>query len=196
MSIILSLLFYLIESFSHQHQLMIFLWSLKESKSFQVSYTLLIILANLNSVAIWTVFTRALIYNSFSHFTNPLVTVPRTLITIGITVIFLFNIFFTSLAKVQVFIFCFCIPLVITLWSAETAKNTIRKILWFCWSLGLVFSPRFGNLFIIINIYSFRVFHISVTLWFFTGVWVTASLLRSPGLLLRFWPFSVMLSFG
>ena len=27
-----------------------------------------------------------------------------------------------------------------------------------------------------------RVFHISVSWWFFTGVWVTASLLKSPGL--------------
>ena len=33
---------------------------------------------------------------------------------------------------------------------------------------------------IIIIIYSFRVFHISVSWWFFTGVWVTASLLKSP----------------
>ena len=45
-------------------------------------------------------------------------------------------------------------------------------------------------------IYSFRVFHISVTWWFFTGVWVTLSLLKSPGLLSGFWPFSAMLLFG
>ena len=32
---------------------------------------------------------------------------------------------------------------------------------------------------IIIIIYSFRVFHISVNWWFFTGVWVTASLMYS-----------------
>ena len=46
---------------------------------------------------------------------------------------------------------------------------------------------------IIISIYSFRVFHISINWWFFTGVWVTASLLKSPGLFSVFWPFSVML---
>ena len=40
-----------------------------------------------------------------------------------------------------------------------------------------------------------RAFHISVSRWFFTGVWVTASLLKSPGLFLVFWPFSTMLSF-
>ena len=37
-----------------------------------------------------------------------------------------------------------------------------------------------------------RVFHISVSWWFFTGVWVTASLLKSPGLFSVFWPFSIM----
>ena len=32
--------------------------------------------------------------------------------------------------------------------------------------------------------------------WSSSGVWVTASLLKSPGLFLVFWPFSIMLSFG
>ena len=41
-----------------------------------------------------------------------------------------------------------------------------------------------------------RTFYISVSRWFFTGVWVTASLLKFPGLFLVFWPFSIMLSFG
>ena len=49
---------------------------------------------------------------------------------------------------------------------------------------------------IIIIIYSFRVFHIRVSRWFFTGVWVTARLLKSPGLVSGFWPFSTMQSFG
>ena len=40
--------------------------------------------------------------------------------------------------------------------------------------------------------YSLRVFHISVSWWFFTGVWVTASFLKSPGLLSVFWPISTM----
>ena len=48
----------------------------------------------------------------------------------------------------------------------------------------------------VIIIYSFRVFHISVSWWFFTGVWVTASLLKSPGLVSVFWTSSAMLSFG
>ena len=37
------------------------------------------------------------------------------------------------------------------------------------------------------------VFHISVSWWSFTGVWVTASLLKFPGLSSVFWPFSIML---
>ena len=41
-----------------------------------------------------------------------------------------------------------------------------------------------------------RAFQISINRWFFTGVWVTASLLKSPGLFSVFWPFSIMLSFG
>ena len=40
------------------------------------------------------------------------------------------------------------------------------------------------GIYMIIIIYSFRVFHISVSWWFFTGVWVTASLLKCPGLVL------------
>ena len=40
--------------------------------------------------------------------------------------------------------------------------------------------------------YPIRGFPISVTWWFFTGVWVTTSLLKSPGLFLVFWMFSIM----
>ena len=45
-------------------------------------------------------------------------------------------------------------------------------------------------------IFSFGVFHISISQWSFTGVSVTASHLKSPGLFSVFWPFSIMLSFG
>ena len=37
------------------------------------------------------------------------------------------------------------------------------------------------------------VFHISAIWWSFAGDWVTASLLKSPGLFSVFWPFSIML---
>ena len=41
-----------------------------------------------------------------------------------------------------------------------------------------------------------RVFHISVSRWSFTDVWVTASLLKSLGLFSVFWPISMMQLFG
>ena len=45
-------------SFSHQRQLMVFHWSLSDSKSPHVSRTLLSILAILNNVVVWMVSTR------------------------------------------------------------------------------------------------------------------------------------------
>ena len=44
--------------------------------------------------------------------------------------------------------------------------------------------------------YLLRVFHIRFSWWSFTEVWVTASLLKSPGLFSVFWSFSIMLLFG
>ena len=40
--------------------------------------------------------------------------------------------------------------------------------------------------------YSLRIFHINFSWLFFPGVWVTASLLKSPGLFSVFWPFPIM----
>ena len=74
--------FYSFESFSLQHQLKIFNWSLSDSKSPQVSRTLLSILANFNSVVVWMVSTYIFISNSSSLFTNPSVTVVCTPLTI------------------------------------------------------------------------------------------------------------------
>ena len=65
----LSLLFYSFESFS---QLMVFHRSLSDSKSPIVSWTHLSILADLNNALVLMVFTHALIFNSFSSFTNSL----------------------------------------------------------------------------------------------------------------------------
>ena len=67
------------------------------------------------------------------------------------------------------------------------------KIVWMVSSRPLI-SKFFSS--IIIIIYPFRVFNMSVNWWFYTGVWVTASLLKSPGLVSGFWPSLAMLSFG
>ena len=41
-----------------------------------------------------------------------------------------------------------------------------------------------------------RIFHTNINWWTFTGVWVTASLLKSPGLFSVFWLILTVLSFG
>ena len=81
-------------------------WSLSD-KSPQVSRTLLSILTDLNHAVVWTVSTRPVISKSSSRCTNPLVTVPRTPITIGIIVTFMFPQFFQFPSKVLVHILLF-----------------------------------------------------------------------------------------
>ena len=98
-----------------------FHWSLSDSKSPQVSRSLLSILAVLNNVVVWMVSTRPPTSKSSSPFSNPLVTIPNAPITIGIIVTCMFHRFFNSLARSRYFII------------------------------------------IIIIIYSYRVFHISVS---------------------------------
>ena len=81
--------------------------SLNDIKSFHVFRTLLRILADLNKAEVWMVSTYPLIFKSFSPCINPLVTVPRAQITIGITVTFMFNSFlfiFQFSSKFQVLI--------------------------------------------------------------------------------------------
>ena len=62
-------------------------------------------------------------------------------------------------------------------------------------SLCVLFT-RTGAVLCIIIIYSSRVFHINVSRCFFTRVWVTVSLFKSPGFSSVFCPFSIMLSYG
>ena len=86
-------------SFSHQRKLMVFHWRLSDSKSPQVSRTLLSILAVFNNAVVWMVSTRPPTFKSSRLFNNPLVTVPKAPITIGIIVTFMFHSFFNSLVK-------------------------------------------------------------------------------------------------
>ena len=71
---------------------MVFHWSLSDSKSPRVSRTLLSILAVLNNAVVSMVSTRPLTSLSSSPFNNPLATVPKVPITIGIIVTFMFHI--------------------------------------------------------------------------------------------------------
>ena len=88
---------------------MVFHWSLSDSKSPQVSRTLLSILAVLNNAVVWMVSPRLSTSKSSSPFSNPLVTVPKAPITIGIIVTFMFQslFFFQFPSKVEVLILLF-----------------------------------------------------------------------------------------
>ena len=86
---------------------MVFHWSLSDSKSPQVTSTLLSILAVLSNAVVWMAFTRPPTSKSSSPFSNPLVTVPNAPITIGIIVTYMFNSFFQFPSKVEVLILLF-----------------------------------------------------------------------------------------
>ena len=79
---------------------MVFHWRLSDSKSPQISRTLLSILPVFNNAVVWMVSTRLPTSKSSMPFNNPLVTVPKAPITIGIIVTFMFHsFFFNSLAR-------------------------------------------------------------------------------------------------
>ena len=109
---------------------MVFHWSLSDSKSPQVSRTLLSILAVLNNAVIWKVSTRPPTSKSSSPFSNPLVTVPNAPIIIGIIVTYMFHSFFNSIARSR-YLSLFSHSFNFILWSAGTAKSTILQVLFF-----------------------------------------------------------------
>ena len=78
---------------------MVFHWSLSDSKSPQVSRTLLSILAVLNNVVVWMISICPPTSKSSSPFSNPLFNVPNAPITIGIIVTCMFHSFLNSLAR-------------------------------------------------------------------------------------------------
>ena len=130
--------------------------------------------------------TRQPTSKSSSPFINPLVTVPNAPITIGIIVTCMFHSFFSSLARSRYLSF-FSHSFSFILWSAGTANSTILQVLFFLliiiksgllsgikWSVCILKSHG--------SLCELRVFHISVSWLSFTGDWVTASLLKYPGL--------------
>ena len=101
----------LLQNFSHQLMLMDFHWSLSDSKSPQVSRTLLSILFVLNNTVVWMLSTRPLTSKFSSPFNN-----PKAPISIGIIVTFMFHSFFLTF---------FALSFSFILWSAGTGKSTI-----------------------------------------------------------------------
>ena len=88
---LLLLLLSLFVCFSYHFWLMIFHWSLSDSKSPQVTRTLQSILVNLNNAVEWKVSNISLISRFFSLFSKTLRTVPIAPTTIGITVTLMFH---------------------------------------------------------------------------------------------------------
>ena len=78
---------------------MVFHLSLRDSKSPQVSRSLLCILADLNNAVVLMVSTCPLISKFSSPGINPLVTEPRAPLSIGSIVTFIFHSFFNSLVS-------------------------------------------------------------------------------------------------
>ena len=159
---------------------MVFHWNLSDSKSPQVSRTLLSILAVFSNAVVWMVSPRPPTSKSSKPFDNPFVTVPKAPLTIGTIITFMFHSFFYSLARYLSF---FSHSFSFILWSAGTAKSTILQILFFLliiirsgllaenrWSMCMSKSHR--SLCV-----SFASFSTSFKWVFFTEVWVIAFLL-------------------
>ena len=105
---------------------MVFHWNLSDSKSPQISRIRLRILAVLGNAVIWIISSRPPTSKSSRPFYNPLVIMPKSSITIGTIVTFMFHSFFNSLAKSRYFSF-FSHSFRFILWSAVTAKSTFFK---------------------------------------------------------------------
>ena len=123
---------------------MVFHWSLSDRKSPQVSRTLLSILAVLNNAVLWMVSTRPPTSKSSSPLNNPLVTVPKAPITIGIIVTFTFHSFFQFYSKVEVFILLFTFFQFYPVVSRDRKVENFANFLFFF--LLLLIIIRFGLL--------------------------------------------------
>ena len=109
---------------------MVFHKSLSDSKSPQVSRTRPRILAVFSNGVVWIVSTRPPTSKSSRPFNNPLVIVPKALITIGTIVTFMFHSCFNSLARSRYLSF-FSLSFRIILCSDGVAKSTILQIFFF-----------------------------------------------------------------
>ena len=125
---------------------MVFHWSLSDSKSPQVTRTLLSILTVLNNAVVWMVSTRPLTFKSFSPFNNPLVTVRNAPITIGIIVTYMFYSLFQFPRKAEVLILLFTFFHFYSVVSRDSKVVNFAISHSFCWLLlGLDFWPRLGD---------------------------------------------------
>ena len=117
------------------------------------------ILAVFNNTVVWMVSTRPPTSKSSRPFNNPLVTVPKAPITIGIIVTFIFHSCFNSLARSR-YLSLFSQSFSFILWSAGTAKSTILHFFvvdyYKVWFSGRIW--RKVNFLAEFNRFEFRVF--------------------------------------
>ena len=112
------------------------------------------------------------------HLSKPLNSIFSVLITIGITDNSKFHSFLDSLVESK-YLSLFLFSSIFTLINNNNNNYYYYHYYHYYYYCSLI-----------------RAFHISNSRWFFTEVWVTAGLSKSPGLFLVFWQFSTMLSFG
>ena len=113
-----------------------------DSKSPQVSRTLLYIFADLNNAIVFVVSTCPLFSKSSIPFTNPLETVPRAPITVNITVTNMFQSFFIFLAR-STCLSLFSLSFIFALWLA---KSTLRQVLFIYFFFFFLYITRYVRL--------------------------------------------------
>ena len=119
---------------------------LNDSKSHQVSRTLLSILVDLNNSD--SLYSSSF-FKSSNPFINSLVAVPSALITTGITVTFMLH----SFSFLKRGLFSFSLSFSFTLRSADMSDSTIQQVLCFLLTMTRGFVVIFGQLFDFVYVY-------------------------------------------
>ena len=139
---------------------MVFNWSLSDSKSVQVSRTLLNILADFNDTVGWMISAHLPISSSSNSLTKSIGIVLSALITIGITVTFMCHSFFSYLASYKylcLFVF-FLLSLCVS--PGRQSPRFGRCFSFRVWlSQSLVFWLECGDLFVSQNLSEFCASH-------------------------------------
>ena len=121
-------------------------WSLSDSKSLQVTRTILSILADLDNILTWMVSSNSLISKSSSPCSNSVVTVPSAPVKNGITVTSILHSFFQFSSKVYVLLSIFAF---FQFQVERQSSQSGKFVFFFRWlSPGLVVWSRSGDPFV------------------------------------------------
>ena len=108
--------------------MMVFHWSLSDSKSPQVSRTHLRILVVLSDAVIWINSTHPPTSKFSRPFNSSLVIVPKVPITIGTIVTFMLHSFFQFSTKVNVLIFLFTFPQIYSIVCRDSKVDNFANL--------------------------------------------------------------------